>query len=311
MTRRGAGLGLVVGLLFGLWAAGGVARADLNLALYAPTAPLESAEARFAFVERLARHLQGAGIPVVGRAFARSQDLESAIKRGQVDLAILDALYLAERGASYPVLAVATAGGEVTARWGLYTAADRPATTLQGLTATRLSWVQAGGRDSSYIDNVFLEGEIKTAQFFVLRPPATDLSGAISDVLLRRADCVFASEQAVAGKGLRRVLETGRIPHPALVQVQARLDRTLTEQIQRAMLGAAALGGLDGWRASAGEPYRQLRARLQGRAAQRRLVMSEPQPLLREVNAGMLVRPEITPTAPPLRTLLSVPAGAP
>ncbi|PSM30711.1 hypothetical protein, partial [Haliangium sp. UPWRP_2] len=93
---------------------------SLVLALYAPLAPLPSADARFAFVDKLARQLQSAGIAAQPKVFARATDLEAAIKRGQVDLAVLDAFYLAERGTNYNVLAVATAAGEPYLRWGLH-----------------------------------------------------------------------------------------------------------------------------------------------------------------------------------------------
>ena len=104
--------------LLALWMGGmvGPARAQdaggtLVLALYAPMAPLPSADARFAFVDKLSRHLQSAGLSVQPKVFARAADLDAAIKRGQVDLAILDAFYLADRGANYTVLAVSTAAG--------------------------------------------------------------------------------------------------------------------------------------------------------------------------------------------------------
>jgi hypothetical protein len=288
--------------------AGRAAAEPLVLALYAPTAPLASAEARFAYVDRLARALRAAGLEVEGKAFARAGDLEGAIKRGQVDLAILDGIYLAERGVSYPILAVSTVGGETTGRWGLYTI--HPKGNLQSLFATKLAWAQVASRDPTYLDNVLLDGEVKTEQFFSVRPPTPDVAAAVSEVVLRRAECVFAPEVMVAGKGLRRVFDAGRVPNPALVQVQAKLSRAQVAQVQKAVLVVSGLGGLDGWKPGA-DLYRPLRQRLLSRGAARRLQMVEPQPLLQAVRSEFLLKEDAAPALPPLRSLLQAPQGVP
>jgi hypothetical protein len=296
-------------LCLGLALPAPAAAAELTLALYAPTAPLPSAQARFSYVEKLARQLQAAGVQVQGRAFARAVDLESAIKRGAVDLAILDAIYLAERGPSYPVLAVATVGQDTTLRWGLYTAVQKG--SMLELGTSKLAWTQVVGREPTFLDQVLLDGELRVAQFFELRPPAPDVAAAVSEVVLRRADCVFAPEPAVAGKGLRRVYDAGRVPNPALVQVNPRLPRDVVQLVQRTVLAAATVGGLDGWKPSGAEPYRQLRARLLGRAGGRRFVMAEPQALYGAVRGEMLAKEEAAPALPSLRGLLVLPTGVP
>lgn len=290
------------------------AEPSLTLAFFAPTAPLASGEARFAYVERLARQLQGVGISSQARAFARAADLESAIRRGQVDLGIIDAVYLAERGQAFPLLASTTVGGEATMRWGLYTSAP-PSTAGQprgvmGLAQARVAYATLGGRDLDFLDNVIFDGELRVSQHFTMRPPAPDVAAAVSDVVLRRADCVFAPEAAVAGKGLRRVFDAGRVPTPALVLLRPGLPRDLIAQAQRALLGTATLGVLDGFRAVNPDLYRQLRAQLRARP-QRRLLMAEPQPLLTAVRSAFLVREDPTPQLPPLHTLLAAPTSVP
>lgn len=282
----------------------------LNLALYAPTAPLSSAEARFAYVAKLAQQLTASGLPAQGRAFARAADLESAIRRGQVDLAILDAVYLAERSLNYPVLATATVGTETALRWGLY-AAGTSTGNLLALAGTKLAWAQVGSREPIFLDHVLLDGELRTAQFFELRPGAPDVNAAVSEVVLRRADCVFAPEPVVAGKGLRRVFDAGRVPNPALVLVATKLPRDVVLQAQRAILGAATMGGLDGWKAATGDTYRGLRQRMLSRGTARRLVMSEPQPLLSILRSEILHKEDPTPVLPPLRSLYVIPPGVP
>jgi hypothetical protein len=313
-TTRSPGLSWAcLAVLLFSWSVSGTARAQderpLVLALFAPTAPLATAEARFAYVDKLTQHLAEAGVPAQGKVFARAADLEGAIRKGQVDLAILDAIYLAERGANYPVLAATTVVGEPALRWGLYTSLAQG--NLGSLAGKLLSWAQVAGKEPSFLDNVLLDGELKVAQYFDLRPPAPDIAAAVSDVVLRHADCVFAPDAAVAGKGLRRVFDAGKVPNPALVLVQPRLPKETIARAQRALLSAAALGGLDGFRQSTAEPYRQLRQRISERGSANRLVMAEPQPLLTVVNSGMLIKEELAPDLLSLRGLILVPAGVP
>lgn len=302
--------GRLLGLLLPLLCAG--ARAEeprpLTLAFFAPTAPLGSVEGRFAYVEKLARQLQAAGIPAQGKVFARAADLEGALRRAQVDLAILDSAYLAEKGLSFPVLAVVTAAGEPALRWSLYTSVQKG--SVQSLFRLRLAWAVVGTREPVFLDTVLLDGELKVAQTFDLRP-APDIAAAVSDVVLRRAECVFAPDLAAQGKGLRRVYDAGRVPNPALVLVQSKLPRDLVERAQRVLLGAASMEVLDGFQKGSADPYRQLRQRLLSRGAPRRLLLAEPQPLLTEVHSGLLVLPEPAPSLSTLKDLFVSPAGIP
>jgi hypothetical protein len=283
------------------------AKTELVLAFYAPTAPLTSADARFSFVDKVARYLQSVGVNARPKVFARTTDLEAAIKRGQVDLAILDAFYAADRGANYQVLAVATAAGELYQNWGLYT--HLQGGSILDLSGKRLAWVSPSGtKEATYINNVLLYGELKVAQFFQLSSAAPDVGAAVSDVVLRRADCVFAPEQAVQGKSLRRVYdagEAGRIPNPALVLVQNRLPADTVADIKRSIVNFNATGVLDGWRAGAGigEAYRQLRQRLRGHP-ERNLVFAEPQRVNTQISGSMIVTTDTSPLLPPLRSLL-------
>ena len=290
------------------------AKSEYVLALYAPTAPLPSADARFGFVDKVARYLSSNGVAVVPKVFARTGDLEAAIKHNQVDLAILDAFYAADRGPNYQVLAVATASGELYQRWGLYTHLANG--SILDMTGKRLAWVSPSGtKEAQYINNVLLYGELKVTQFFQMGSPTPDIGAAVSDVVLRRADCVFAPEQAVQGKSLRRVYdagEAGRIPNPALVQVSARLSPDALSTIKRAIVGFNTTGVLDGFRAGSGigEAYRQLRQRLRGRP-DRNLVFAEPQRLGTQVSSSMVATVEATPVSPPLRALLAAPTDLP
>ena len=111
LSRRAFGLTLVAGLCAAVTAH--AADGPLQLAFYAPSAPLPSAEARYAFTEKLAQALQSSGLQVQTKIFAKPGDFEAAIKKGAVDLAILDAVYAAERGKAFGVDQVLLRGIEL------------------------------------------------------------------------------------------------------------------------------------------------------------------------------------------------------
>lgn len=309
VTRRSFGLTV----LFGLCAAATAHAADgpLQLAFYAPSAPLPSAETRYAFIEKLAQSLQSAGLQVQTKIFAKPGDFEAAMKKGAVDLAILDAVYTAERG-NWNVLAIATASGEPYLRWGLYT--HEASGNILDMAGKRLAWVAPGGKDPTYIGNVLLYGELKSS-FFQLRPAAPDMAAAVSEVVLRRADCVFAPEPAVSGKSLRKVYdagEAGRIPNPVLVQVSPRITDAVAATVRKAAGSFNTTGILDGFRttAQAGEAIRSVRVRLRGRP-ERNFVLAEPSRLNTQVASSMVATPELPPQNLPLRALLAAGEGIP
>ena len=122
-ARLGAAGLLVAAGAFVLATASNAGAADkpITIAIYAPNAPFESGADRFTFINRLAQQVtSAAGVPATGKAFARASDLETAIRNKQVDFAVIDGVYLAERGVPYPVLATATSGGDTAPRWALF-----------------------------------------------------------------------------------------------------------------------------------------------------------------------------------------------
>ena len=298
------GLALAVSLPIGFfgsaaWAADG----PLQLAFYAPMAPLPSAEARYAFTEKLAQTLSREGLQVAPKMFAKPGDFEAQVKKGAVDLAVVDVVYAAERG-NYTVLAIATAAGETSLHWGLYSHETQG--NILDMAGKRLAWVSPSGKDANYVGNILLYGELKSS-FFQLRPAAPDMTAAVSEVVLRRADCVFAPEPAVAGKSLRRVYdagEGGRIPNPVLVAVSPR-GTEVEAQVRKAAQGFNATGTLDGFRTTsqAGEVVRIVRQKLRGRP-ERSLVLAEPSRLNTLVGSAVIAAPETTPASIPLKHLL-------
>lgn len=292
-----ASLGMVAAAL----ATGGHARAadkPLTIAIYAPNAPFDSGTERFGFITRLAQQVSSvAGVPAVGKAFARASDLETAIKNKQVDFAVIDGVYLAERGVPYGVLATATSGGETAPRWALFSGTVAKVEELQG---KKLSLAASGPRDADFLSNALFDGELQVAKFFATRQTAPDIASAVAAVNLKKADAVFAPESQ--GKGLKKVFDVrDRVPNPAFCEVGAGLAPDLVNKVKAAVLGHGAAGpGLDGWKPSGGEPYRALASRMGARA--RRPVMVEPE-VVRIEDQDVLVPPALEAGMPELKQL--------
>ena len=269
----------------------------ITIAIYAPNAPFDSGTERYAFVNRLAQQVTSLGVPANGKAFARAADLENAIKAKQVDFAVVDGVYLAQRGVPWQVLATATSGGDVAPKWALFSGSVTKVEDLQG---KKLSLAASGPRDADFLSNALFDGELQVGKFFASRAPAPDIAAAVAAVNLHKADAVFAPESQ--GKGLKVLFEVrDRVPNPAFCEVGTGLAPDLVAKVKAAVLGHGAAGpGLDGWKAAGGEPYRALASRMGGKT--RRPVMVEPE-VVRIEDQDVLVAPTLDPGMPELKSL--------
>jgi hypothetical protein len=265
----------------------------LIIAIYAPNAPFASGSDRFSYVQRLAQQITSVtGLAAEGKAFARSSDLETAIKAKQVDFAVLDGVYLAGRGAPYPVLGISTIGGETQPKWALF-APGVP--DIKSLAGKRLSLARSSGRDDDFIGNALFDGEIQPKKFFGSKVEAPDLAGALTALNLKKAEAVFAPESEA--KGMKALFEAGRVPNPAFCDVSGQ-PSDVVSKVKAAVLAYSAGSVLDGWKASDASPYRSLASRMGTRT--RRPFFAEPSPVKLE-DLDVLVPPSLEPAQPDLR----------
>jgi hypothetical protein len=278
------------------------AQQKITVAIFAPNAAFESGDTRYAFISKLAQQVQTTtSITTEPKAYARSGDFEGAIKRSQVDFAVVDGVYLAERGVPYPVLAITTTGGETQSRWALYSSDGGGIMDQQG---KRLALAATSAKDAQFIDNALLDSELP--KHFGSRQNAPDIASAVAAVSLHKAQCVFAPEGL--GKGLRKVFDAGRLPNPVFVQVNPGLSGDLAIKVKQAVLATAGGGPYDGWRPGSSEPYRSLASRLSPKV--RRPIMAEPE-VVRLDDTNVLVPPPLAPVAPDLKDLFWSPTGTP
>jgi ABC transporter, phosphonate, periplasmic substrate-binding protein len=250
---------------------------QVTIAIFAPNAPFEDSAKRFAYAQALAEHVtKTANVQATAKAFARSSDFESAVKKGQVDFAIVDAVYLAERGiGSFKVLATATVGGQTTQAWRLYAATTVGATSPSQLTGKRLAYASAGSsKDTAFLENALFEGVVPIAKFFGKREIAPDVASAVSTVSLGKADAVFAPDGR--GKGLKPVGDAlARIPLPAFCVAKSEVPQQTVSSVTSAIGGFSLGGTFDGWKASGAGPYEELSRRMAPRT--KRPLMADPE----------------------------------
>ncbi len=269
----------------------------LTVAIFAPNAPFASGTDRFNFIQRLAQQISSvAGVPAEGKAFARAGDLEAAIRRKQIDFAVIDGVFLAAKGAPYPVLAIATTSGETQPRWSLY---SQWATDVKSLEGKKLAIPNSGGRDDEFIGNALFDGELQVRKFFGSKTTAPDVASAVTAVKLHKADAVFAPESE--GKGLKAVFDAGRVPNAAFCDTNPSAHSSeIVSKVKNAVLSHSVSAAIDGWKPGEAGIYRALAGRMAPRS--KRPIMAEPDTVsLGDVD--YVVPPQLQPTQPDLKNL--------
>src|SRR6185436_5130450 len=130
---------------------------------------------------------------------------------------------------------------------------------MQGLKGTKLAYVQTGCADSAFIDNAMLESEVDPT-FFAARVGKPDLTAAVAEVAsYKSAQAVFAP--VGAQKGLAKVFNTGSVPNPAFVQINAKVPPAVTSKVGAAVIGFGGGGAISGWSSPAKAIYQGLAGR--------------------------------------------------
>ena len=249
----------------------GVAHAQpskLRIGIYAPSVEFGTAQARLAYVQGLAKSIeQSTGIKTEAQSYASV----TALKADNVDFAIIDGPCYAT-SMTGKLLANANIGGGNARTWALFSTAGD---TMQALRGKKLAFVATGCNDAGFVDNAMLESEVD-AQFFGARVGEKDLTGALADVSsYKTAQAVFAPVGAV--KGLTKLFETGSVPNPAFVQLDAKLPQPTADKVAAAVIGFGGAGAIAGWTKPAREPFTQLASRL-GRVTKQG-VLATPDPV--------------------------------
>jgi hypothetical protein len=248
---------VILVVLGALPAAAQQAPEQLTVAMYAPAAAFSDSSARLAYMQGLAKAVQQrTGVPTSGKIYVRLGDLLAA----KPDFAVIDGQCLAAHSPGQ-LLASALVGGETAQPWALYTRGGESLATLRG---KKLVYVKTGCRDSDFLDNAMLDGEVKTGAFFGALIDKPDVTGAVLAVRdYKAADAVFAP--ASSAKGLTKAYDAGSVPNPGFVALKP-FPAALLDGVRDAVLSYGGGGGIDGWRAAVPASYQALGGRMGARA---------------------------------------------
>jgi hypothetical protein len=247
---------MVTKTLAALVVLGAVAHAQptkIRIGIYAPSVEFGTAQARLAYVQGLAKAIeQNTGI----KTEAQSYGSISALKGDNTDFAIIDGPCYAVN-LNWRLLANANIGGSSARTWGLFTSAGD---SMQALKGKKLAFVATGCNDAGFVDNAMLESEVDPG-FFGARVGEKDLTGAIADVQsYKTAQAVFAPVSAV--KGLTKLFDTGSVPNPGFVQIDAKLPQAVADKVAAAVVGFGGSGAIAGWTKPDRGPFTALASRL-------------------------------------------------
>lgn len=195
--------------------ASSVARADtITVGLFAPTAPFPSTSARVELASRLGEHLGNAlGKTGSGKVFARGGDFASAVRKGEVTVALVDAAYLAVAGGNYTVLAAALRGGQTAPGWQLVA---RGTDRLTGLAGKRVLVPAIGGRETDFVLHVLFGGEVPKG-YFARIETAPDTVSALAALGLGKTDAAIVPDGVELPAGTTVVLRLPAVTGPVLV----------------------------------------------------------------------------------------------
>lgn len=252
----------------------------LTIGIYAPSVEFGTAQVRLQYAQALAKAIEAqTGAKTEAKSFAQWSQLKGA----NVDFAIVDGqCYATSLG--WTLLANAEVGGGTSRSWALF--ADG-ATGMQALAGKKLAYVQTGCNDNGFIDNAMLESEVD-AGFFSGRVGKPDLTAAVAEVAsYKGAAAVFAP--VGSQKGLTKIFDTGTVPNPAFVQLNAKIPSETAQKVASAVIGFGGGGAISGWAAPNKGAYQGLAGRM-GKSVKRG-VFAAPDPV-RFDSKDVLIEPE-------------------
>jgi hypothetical protein len=204
---------LAIALLVLVWPVVSHAQ-PVTVGLFAPTAPFPSTAARVELASRLGEHIgKRLGVSGSGKVFARGADFAAAVKKGEVTVALVDAVHLAIAGGNYTVIAAAVRGGDTSHGWQLVA---RGVDKLSGLRGKRVLVPGIGGRESDLVLSVLFGGEV-SRDYFAKIETAPDTVSALAALGLGKADAAIVPAGVELPGGTNVVLKLPSLSGPVLV----------------------------------------------------------------------------------------------
>jgi hypothetical protein len=247
------------------------ADANLTVGVFLPTT-LADGQQRFDFGEKLAGLLgQSLGIKAGARNFARYTDFADAVKRGQIDVAVVDAWIAVEapEGSMQPV-ALGSIGGAAKRRWVVVARSGKSVSSVLG---KRLALTRgAGAGDGSFVTNAVFEGALSADK--QLAPTyAPSVESAMRMWSLGSADAALVPA-SMAPPDAHVLYQSAPLPIAAVLAQKTRAD-----VVKKALSSLGAVAPFDSLAAPMGEELSALRRLVQAGPAARPPVWAESPPL--------------------------------
>jgi ABC-type phosphate/phosphonate transport system substrate-binding protein len=247
---------VVLSILGALVAAPRVAAAQqsVTIGLFAPTAPFDGSGDRVSFVSGLADHLSGDGRKVTGKVYTSAAAFSSAVKKGEIQFAVVDAPYAAALGLPYKILASAVRDGSSTTTWQLVAGAK--IARLRDLKGKKVVVPSIGAKDSAFVTNAMLEGEVDAAYFDKILE-AADLKSALTMVTVGKADAALVPGGVDLPAGTSRVMSLASVGWPMFVALPGN-DDTLVKAFAAKAKTFSSTGTFSGFAGPDAGRYRSL-----------------------------------------------------
>jgi hypothetical protein len=216
---------LVIFLVLVAGAGTASAQSTITVGLFAPTAPFEGTGDRVGFVNGLAEHLAGAvDKKVTGKVFSSASAFSSAVKKGEIQFAVVDAPYAAAIGLPYKILGSATRGGSSTGQWQLVGTSG--ISKLADLEGKKVVVPSIGAKEAAFVTNSLLDGEVESSYFSKILE-AADPKSALTMVSVGKADAAFVPAGVDVPAGLSVVMTLGSVGWPMFVSLPSADDATV------------------------------------------------------------------------------------
>ncbi|HTL32327.1 MAG TPA: ABC transporter substrate-binding protein [Kofleriaceae bacterium] len=218
---------------------------DITIGLYAPTAPFEGSGDRVSFINGIAEHLAGVanGTKVTGKVYANASAFAAAVKKGEIQYAVVDAPYAAGIGLPYTVLATATRNNESAAPWQLV--AKSSIGTIKDLKGAKVAIPTVGAKQQAFVTNVLLGAEVD-ATYFGSIVDAADARSAMTMITVGKADAAFVSSGVEPPAGTKRLLGLTTVGWPMFVALPG-ADAKLTTAFTGRIKSFGGAGGFSGF----------------------------------------------------------------
>ncbi len=236
----------------------GVAWADdtITIGLFAPTAPFGGSGDRVSFVTSLADHLEAeaGGKKVSGKVFSSAGAFASAVKKGEIQFAVVDAPYAAAQGLPYKILGSAVRGGSSTASWQLV--ASSGIKKLSDLEGKKIAIPGTGAKLNAFLTNALFGGEVD-ASYFGKIIEAGDAKSAATMVSVGKADAAVVPS-GTDTSGANVVMTLTSVGWPMFVSLPG-ADATLVTAFGKKVKSFSSSGAFTGFGSADAGKYKNLK----------------------------------------------------